>query len=103
VSLGVDVNGDGVIWEADPADNTDEWLGNAVGDTLTPPTVANEPLLEVRLTLLVKTDLRDPSYQGPLISQIEDHVYTATTFPNTESGRAYRNRQLQTVVGLRNL
>jgi Tfp pilus assembly protein PilW len=105
VSLGVDLNGDGIIEEDNPPDTNDEWLGNAVGDILTPMNglQIQQPLHEVRITLLVKTDLRDPSYQGPLITQIEDHVYAATTFPNTQSGRAYRNRQLQTVVGLRNL
>ncbi len=99
VSLGVDLNGDGILTEDTPPDNTDEWLGNAVGDTLTPQT----PLREVRISTLAKTGNRDPSYQATLLTQIEDHVYTAGSWPNTQQGRAYRRRLLQTVVGLRNL
>jgi Tfp pilus assembly protein FimT len=99
VSLGVDLNGDGVITEDSPPDNADEWLGNAVGDTLTP----QAPLREVRISTLAKTGNRDPSYQATQLTQIEDHVYTAAAWPNTQQGRAYRRRLLQTVVGLRNL
>jgi hypothetical protein len=103
VALGVDLlpvgAPDGVITENNPPDKNDEWLGNAVGDTLTP----QSPLHEVRISTLVKTANRDPTYQAPKIANIEDHVYGATDFVNTPAGRAYRNRLLQTVVGLRNL
>jgi Tfp pilus assembly protein FimT len=99
VSLGVDINGDGVIAENTPPNNTDEWLGNAAGDTLTP----QSPLREVRISTLAKTGDRDFQYHGPLLTTIEDHTFTATSFPNTAPGRAYRYRLLQTVIGLRNL
>lgn len=104
VALGVDLNGDGVITEGNPPGSTtpsttDEWLGNVANDVLTP----QSPLREVRITTLTKTANPDPAFQGPLIGNIEDHVYTSTMFPNTPTGRLYRNRLLQTVVGLRNL
>ncbi len=99
VSLGVDLNGDGVISENTPPDKNDEWLGNASGDTLTP----QSPLREVRISTLAKTGNRDFQYQGPTLTSIEDHTYAATDFPNTKQGRSYRHRLLQTVVGLRNL
>jgi hypothetical protein len=103
VALGVDLlpigAPDGVITEDNPPDKADEWLGNAVGDTLTP----QSPLREVRISTLVKTANRDPTYQAPLIVNIEDHVYTAASFANTTAGRSYRNRLLQTVIGMRNL
>ncbi len=105
VSLGVDQNGDGVIQETNPPSKTDEWLGNSVGDVLTPFNGAalQSPLREVRISTLVKTANRDPTYQSPVIANIEDHVYAVTDFANTKAGRAYRNRLLQTVIGLRNL
>jgi Tfp pilus assembly protein FimT len=99
ISLGVDLNGDGIITEANPPNSTDEWLGNATGDNLTPQT----PLREVRITTLAKTGNRDFQYTGPLLTTIEDHTYKPTDFPNTPAGRAYRHRLLQSVVGLRNL
>jgi len=100
ISLGVDLNGDGIVTEGNPANNTDEWLGNAAGDNLTPQT----PLREVRITTLVKTANRDFQYSTPTkINNIENHVYLTTDFLNTLPGRAYRRRLLQSVVGLRNL
>jgi Tfp pilus assembly protein FimT len=99
VALGVDANRNGQIDENIPPDKFDEWLGNAAGDTLTPAA----PLIEVRISTLAKSGNLDWQYQGPLLTNIEDHVYLATDFPNTRRGRSYRHRLLQTVVGLRNM
>jgi Tfp pilus assembly protein PilW len=110
VALGVDKVGDGLIYEGtlappNPApSNTDDWIFNLAGDTQFPPTPQlPPPLREVRISTLVKTGRFDDRYQGPTITNIEDHTYTATDFPNTFRGRTYRHRLLQTVVGLRNL
>jgi hypothetical protein len=99
IALGVDLNGDGVITEDSPPDATDEWIGNASGDTLT----AQSPLREVRISTLAKTGNPDPVYSAPTLTWIEDHNYTTTVWPNTQTGKSYRRRLLQTVVGLRNL
>jgi hypothetical protein len=111
VALGVDTVGDGLIFEGTlgPPPNqapttADDWLYNISGDTPypNPPTVP-APLREVRISTLAKTGNPDPKYQGPLLTNIEDHTYIATDFPNTFRGRTYRHRLLTTVVGLRNL
>jgi prepilin-type N-terminal cleavage/methylation domain-containing protein len=116
VALGVDTLGDGFIFEgAPPVGNppvqanmtpsiTDDWIYNVAGDTPFPPLPARPwPLRELRISTLAKTGNLDPKYQGPTITNIEDHVYTASDFVNTFRGRTYRHRLLQTVVGLRNL
>jgi Tfp pilus assembly protein FimT len=110
VALGVDANGDGLVTEGslappNPAPSTtDEWIFNIAGDVQFPPTPqVPPPLREVRISTLVKTGRSDDRYQGPTLTNIEDHKYLATDFPNTFRGRTYRHRLLQTVVGLRNL
>ena len=108
VALGVDLNGDGLITEGGtgvppsklPPTTTDEWIYNIAGDPTFP--VAS-PLLEVRINTIATTGKPDPAYQGPKLTQVEDHAYVATDFPNTFHGRCYRHRLLTTVVGLRNL
>ncbi len=108
VALGVDNNGDGLITEGGggnppstlPGTTTDEWLYNVAGDPTFP--VAS-PLREVRINTIAITGNPDPSYQGPKLTQVEDHAYLPTDFPNTFHGRCYRHRLLTTVVGLRNL
>jgi type II secretory pathway pseudopilin PulG len=108
IALGVDLNGDGLIIEggtgvppsALPPTTTDEWIYNVAGDPTFP--VAS-PLLEVRINTIAITGNPDPSYQGPKLTQIEDHAYVATDYPNTLHGRCHRHRLLTTVVGLRNL
>jgi len=108
VALGVDLNGDGLITEGGtgvppsklPPTTTDEWIYNVAGDPTFP--VAS-PLLEVRINTIATTGKPDPAYQGPKLTQVEDHAYVATDFPNTFHGRCYRHRLLTTVVGLRNL
>jgi Tfp pilus assembly protein PilW len=108
VALGVDTNGDGLITEGGtgippstlPPTTTDEWIYNVAGD---PPFPVAAPLREVRINTIAITGNPDPSYQGPRLTQVEDHTYTAAEFPNTFHGRCYRHRLLTTVVGLRNL
>jgi hypothetical protein len=108
VALGVDTNGDGLITEGGtgippstlPPTTTDEWIYNVAGD---PPFPVAAPLREVRINTIATTGNPDPSYQGPKLTQVEDHTYTAADFPNTFHGRCYRHRLLTTVVGLRNL
>lgn len=109
VALGEDANGDGQITEGtgagNPPDqtpsNSDEWIYNAAGDVALPAKVP--PLREVRISTLAKAGNPDFQYQGPKVTNIEDHVYVSTDFVNTVHGRAYRHRLLTTVVGLRNL
>jgi Tfp pilus assembly protein FimT len=105
VALGVDLDGDGAIAEATPPSTADEWIYNVANDVspLQPPPAAPPRLRELRISTLATTAGRDFQYQGPLLTNIEDHVYKPTDFPNTPRGRAYRHRLLQTVVGLRNL
>ncbi|HXO42545.1 MAG TPA: prepilin-type N-terminal cleavage/methylation domain-containing protein [Thermoanaerobaculia bacterium] len=108
IALGVDNNGDGLITEGGagippstlPPTTTDEWLYNVAGDPTFP--VAS-PLREVRINTIAITGNPDPAYQGPKLTQVEDHAYLTTDFPNTFHGRCYRHRLLTTVVGLRNL
>jgi Tfp pilus assembly protein FimT len=108
VALGVDTNGDGLITEggtgippsALPPTTTDEWIYNVAGD---PPFPVAAPLREVRINTIAITGNPDPQYQGPRLTQVEDHTYLTTEFPNTFHGRCYRHRLLTTVVGLRNL
>lgn len=108
IALGVDTNLDGLITEGGtgnppsqlPPTTTDEWIYNVAGD---PPFPVAAPLREVRINTLAITGNPDPQYQGPKLTQLEDHTYVATDFPNTFHGRCYRHRLLTTVVGLRNL
>jgi type II secretory pathway pseudopilin PulG len=108
VALGVDTNGDGLITEGGtgippstlPPTTTDEWIYNVAGD---PPFPVAAPLREVRINTIATTGNPDPRYQGPKLTQVEDHTYVAADFPNTFHGRCYRHRLLTTVVGLRNL
>jgi type II secretory pathway pseudopilin PulG len=104
VALGVDSDGNGLIREDTPPSTADEWTYNAPNDpSPLQLTVGQPPLRELRISTLATTANRDFQYQGPLLTNIEDHVYKTTDFPNTQRGRAYRHRLLQTVVGLRNL
>ncbi|MBV8202863.1 MAG: hypothetical protein JOZ15_19780 [Acidobacteria bacterium] len=112
IALGVDNDGDGLITEGTGVGNppsqvpttTDDWIYNVAGDLPFPPLPARPaPLREIRISTLAKTGNPDFEYQGPKLTNIEDHTYLATDFPNTVHGRAYRHRLLTTVVGLRNL
>jgi type II secretory pathway pseudopilin PulG len=88
----------------------DDWVYNGAGDDLTNAVWTNAQLYYVRLSLLARTDGRDKNYEAPLLSNIEDHAYTATdplNLANTASGstqqRMFRRRILQTVIDVRNL
>ncbi|HVT61043.1 MAG TPA: PilW family protein [Thermoanaerobaculia bacterium] len=102
-ALGIDVNQSGTIEEDSPPSTTDEWLYNAVGDKPTLNNWSGKPMFYARISLLVRTQRRDPQYQAPVLNQIEDHVYLPTDPINTRENRMYRRRLLQTVAGLRNL
>jgi len=95
-----DAGSDDTIAEA--ADGTnDDWLFN---DTQ-PITWANwngQPLYYVRLTTLARTDRRDPQYQAPLLSRLENHDFSASNL-NQRNERMFRRRVLRTVIDMRNL
>ncbi|HEX3527476.1 MAG TPA: hypothetical protein VH988_10435 [Thermoanaerobaculia bacterium] len=92
----------------------DDWLYNSTADDITAnvwwSNIPNPPqLYYVRLSLLARTDGRDYKYEAPVLTNIEDHAYTATdplNLANTASGstqqRMFRRRILQTVIDLRN-
>lgn len=115
VALGVDRSPlvrDGVITDGatvaggDPAD--DDWLFNSAGDDATLAAWNSDisPLYYVRLTTLARTGTLDPGYIAPPITAIEDHPYGETAAPADDAeriSRAYRRRQIQTVVDMRNL
>lgn len=105
VALGIDVSGNGVIEEN--ADLTkDEWLYNAAGDNNDPAAWAAGKLLYVRINTAARSDRRDPKYQAPLLTTLEDRSYTAASGDwnlNANEERMYRRDLLQTVVDLRNL
>lgn len=114
VTLGLDVDNDGMVEEADNRAN-DEWLFNDPADGPTQAkwnTVPNvvpavdTPLFYVRLTTLARTAGRDLKYQAPLLTRVEDHDYLtdpdAARF-NEPQERNHRRRLLRTVIDLRNL
>jgi type II secretory pathway pseudopilin PulG len=88
----------------------DDWVYNGAGDDLTNGVWTNAQLYYVRVSLLARTDGRDKTYEAPVLTNIEDHAYTATdplNLANTASGstqqRMFRRRILQTVIDVRNL
>jgi prepilin-type N-terminal cleavage/methylation domain-containing protein len=110
VAFGIDANGDGQL-TTDPPDDpkTDEWLGNAAGDT-----AITGGLKAIRISTLARTNRRDHDYVAPVLAGLEDHVYSTTDINDPVNGydavnfkgsmaRLYRRRVLQTVVNLRNL
>ena len=105
VALGIDVSGNGVIEEN--ADLTkDEWLYNAAGDNTDPAAWAAGKLFYVRINTAARSDRRDPKYQAPLLTTLEDRSYGASSGVwnlNTDTERMYRRENLQTVVDLRNI
>lgn len=113
VALGVDTNNDQIVTEGTDAATrqADEWLYNAAGDTETLPGwngTAADPrrLYYVRITTAARTDRRDPKYQAPPLTVLEDKSYSDYVSYwnfNGYAERQYRRQVLQTVVDLRNL
>lgn len=110
VALGLDTDDDGVVTDA--GNTADEWLYNIGGDspaenrwTIIPGSTRITPIIYARVTTTVRTERPDKDYVAPLLTQIEDHDYSALDplTVNGDVGRKYRRRQLQTVVQLRNL
>lgn len=115
VALGIDRNGDAAVLLDDTPTAADEWLYNHSADDPAnaawlsrpaaglPGLVSSQPLHYARITLLARTDRRDPNYQAPLLTQIESHTYASSHAENTRANRMFRRRTLQTWVDLRNL
>lgn len=108
-AIAFDVNGDGVI--SDTKDENDEWVFNSADDN---PTVAPwnfaapaaPPVYYLRMSLLGRTERRDPKYAGNALQEIEDHAFNEPLVPADETQRVdrmFRRRLVQTVVDLRNL
>lgn len=99
---------DRFIYEsADGAD--DDWLFNSPDDDVTDalwndadPDNVPDPFY-LRVTTLARTAGRDIDYEGPEQGMLEDHDYTGNTTINSDIGRKYRRRSMQTIVKLRNL
>ncbi len=109
-SFGIDTNGDGAVIEGTNAATwkTDEWLGNvrsAEAANAGPENAITGKLAYLRLSMLARTERRDPDYRGPILDRSEDHSY-GFDVPDRINGRTdrmYRRRLLQTIVDLRNL
>ncbi|HET6466295.1 MAG TPA: PilW family protein [Nitrospiria bacterium] len=97
VAYGFDgINGrplDGVLTEIGAAGNDDEWVYNATGDTWPADTSG---LREIRISLLLQTINRDPSYTGGTTGTLEDHNWNAPL-------DGYRRRVVQFIENVRNL
>jgi hypothetical protein len=113
VALGVDANNDQIVTEGTDAASrqADEWLYNQAGDDATQAgwngTEADpRRLYYVRITTAARTDRRDPKYQAPPLTVLEDKSYgdymSHWNF-NGFAERQYRRQVLQTVVDLRNI
>lgn len=100
IAMGIDVNGDGTVTEDLEHPEADEWQGNSLGEG-----IINGGLKGIRINTLARTQRADAQYTADVVNQVEDHVYPLDdTDPiNTEKGRRYRRRVMQTVVNLRNL
>lgn len=115
VAFGFDTDGDGVVTNGTTTANmaTDEWLWNVGGDdpsqarwTTVPGSAPprRTPMYYARLSVLARTDRRDPNFQAQPLVAIEDRDYSGSTEPaNQREQRMFRRRVLQTVVDLRNL
>lgn len=101
-------NIDRAIFESDDGAG-DDWLFNNPDDDITDALwrdadPANVPdAFYLRISTLARTAGRDLEYEAPLLTFIEDHDYTGNAMLNSEIGRKYRRRALQTTVKLRNL
>lgn len=92
-------NDDRIFEAADGKD--DDWLYNDT-QPFNAATWNGPPLYFVRFSLLARTDRRDPNYQAPLLTWIENHDLTASRH-NLRTERMYRRRVLETIIDVRNL
>ncbi|HYN20509.1 MAG TPA: PilW family protein [Thermoanaerobaculia bacterium] len=90
---------DRIFESADGAN--DDWLYND-GGAFDPAIWTGRQLYFVRLNVLARTDRRDPKFESPRLTWIEDHNLTATPV-NLRTERMYRRRLLQTIIDMRNL
>lgn len=95
-----DAGDDDRIFESADGAN-DDWLYNDA-DAFNPALWNGRPLYFVRLSILARTDRRDPKFESPRVTWLEDHNLTATS-ANLRTERMYRRRFLQTVIDMRNL
>ncbi|HET9228073.1 MAG TPA: PilW family protein [Thermoanaerobaculia bacterium] len=90
---------DRIFESADGRD--DDWLYND-SQAFNPAPWNGRQLYFVRMSVLARTDRRDPQYQSPQVARIEDHNLAASVV-NQRTERMYRRRLLQTVIDMRNL
>lgn len=88
------------IFESADGQN-DDWLYND-GQAFDPAPWNGRQLYFVRLSILARTDRRDPQHSSPRVDRIEDHDLAAESL-NQRTERMYRRRLLQTVIDMRNL
>lgn len=95
-----DSGDDDRIFESADGQN-DDWLYND-GQPFDPTAWDGRQLYFLRMSILARTDRRDPQYQAPRVTRIEDHDLTAAAI-NGRTERMYRRRLLQTLIDMRNL
>ncbi len=102
-------DGQGEITETETGD-ADDWLFNNIADDadavpFTAASASDVPdLYYLRITTLARTGGADVRHQEPLITSLEDHVYTTNDpMVNSNDARKYRRRLLKTTIDLRNL
>lgn len=103
-SLGVDLDSNRQIVEADPPAAGDEWLFNAAADDATTAAWAGARAPGyLRISTLTATEHRDFKFQAPLISRLENRDYSGASMNTNYYQRQRRRRIQQTVIELRNL
>ncbi|MEA2560896.1 MAG: hypothetical protein QOH06_2400 [Acidobacteriota bacterium] len=88
------------IFESADGQN-DDWLYND-SQVFNPGPWSGRQLYFVRLSILARTDRRDPQHAAARVNKIEDHDLAAASL-NLRTERMYRRRLLQTVIDMRNL
>jgi prepilin-type N-terminal cleavage/methylation domain-containing protein len=83
---------DGNITEVGAAANDDEWVNNVAGEAWPADTSG---LRAIRISLLLRTINRDPSYTGGTTGVLEDHTWNSAL-------DGYRRRVIQIVENVRN-
>ncbi|HVS16595.1 MAG TPA: PilW family protein [Thermoanaerobaculia bacterium] len=104
VALGRDTNGDGQITEAVNR-AADEWQNNDPGDNPS-DFDPGDPIFNVQVVTLVRTDRFDRGFTADPIEEIFDHVYNEPTLPTSDQqrlDRSYRRQLVTTTVDLRNV